>query len=112
MDTEFEYVKGDSRAVRCRATVRHDGRDLTVEGEGNGPISAFAHAIASEGLSTVTLTDFHEHSIGTGAETEAVAYIQIEAADGRRYWGAGVDTNIDLAGTKALVSAYNRSRRT
>ncbi|MFP4377712.1 MAG: 2-isopropylmalate synthase [Spirochaetales bacterium] len=107
--TRFEYVNDDPRVVACRATIKHDGKRIEVEGQGNGPISAFAHAIKKQGLQEATLTDFHEHSIGTGAETEAVAYIQIEVPGGLRFWGAGVDTNIDLAGTKALVSAINRS---
>ncbi len=109
-EIEFEYVKGDMHLLRCEAVVRHDGRTIHIRGEGNGPISAFVHALAEAGVADITLTDFHEHAIGTGAETEAVAYIQIEVPDGRKHWGAGVDTNIDLAGTKALVSAYNRSR--
>jgi 2-isopropylmalate synthase len=109
VSTRFEYVNDDPRVVACRATVKHKGKEIQVEGQGNGPISAFAHAIKEEGLQEATLTDFHEHSIGTGADTEAVAYIQIEVPGGLRFWGAGVDTNIDLAGTKALVSAINRS---
>ncbi|MFP4114659.1 MAG: 2-isopropylmalate synthase [Spirochaetota bacterium] len=110
VETEFEYVKSDPRTLRCAAAIKHDGREMSVEGEGNGPISAFVHALENAGVARIALNDFHEHAIGSGAETEAVAYIQIETAEGKRYWGAGVDTNIDLAGTKALVSAYNRSR--
>jgi len=68
------------------------------------------HALKEASVANLTLTDFHEHAIGSGAETEAVAYIQIELDGGKRFWGAGVDTNIDLAGTQALVSAYNRSQ--
>lgn len=111
LSTEFEYTRSQPQSLRCRATVQLNGDRMDIEGEGNGPISAFVHAIREQGLARLTLTDFHEHAIGSGAETEAVAYIQIEVPGGRRYWGAGVDTNIDLAGTKALVSAYNRSAR-
>jgi 2-isopropylmalate synthase len=110
VETEFEYVKSDPRTLRCEAVVKHDAQELRITGEGNGPISAFVHALEQAGVANLTLTDFHEHAIGTGAETEAVAYIQIELPGGKRHWGAGVDTNIDLAGTKALVSAYNRSQ--
>ena len=108
-EVEFEYVNHDPRTLRCRAAVAFEGRRHEITGEGNGPISAFVHALAEAGVADITLTDFHEHAIGSGAETEAVAYIQIELPDGACHWGAGVDTNIDLAGTKALVSAYNRS---
>ena len=109
LDTEFEYVHSEPRTLKCDAKVSYQGREITVSGEGNGPISAFVHALVEEGVAKMTLTDFHEHAIGSGADTEAVAYIQIEVPGGHRFWGAGVHTNIDLAGTQALVSAFNRA---
>ncbi len=111
LDVEFEYVKSDPRTLRCSAKVIFEGKTAEVEGQGNGPISAFVHALRDKGYLQATLTDFHEHSIGSGAETEAVGYIQIKTPDGSLYWGAGIDSNIDLAGTKAFISAYNRSRK-
>ncbi len=109
--TRFAYVEDESRSLSCRATVRHEGSEHTIEGIGNGPISAFVNAMEGQGWKDFRLTDFHEHAIGQGAETDAVAYVQVERSDGTRFWGAGVDANIDLAGTKALVSAYNRAHR-
>ena len=38
----------------------------------------------------------------------AIAYIQIKLADGKVRWGAAVDTNIELASIKAVLSALNR----
>lgn len=109
----FEYVDGDgpSQNLRCRAKVRHGDTEHEIEGVGNGPISSFVHAMEAQGWKDFRLTDFHEHSIGKGADTEAVAYVQIERNDGIPFWGAGIHANIDLAGTRALISAYNRSRR-
>jgi len=52
---------------------------------------------------------YAEHSLGAGAEAQAVAYIQIETDGGATYFGAGIDTSIELASIKAVVSAVNRS---
>jgi 2-isopropylmalate synthase len=46
---------------------------------------------------------------GAGAEATAIAYIQIKTGDGRKVWGAGVDTNIEVASIRAVVSAVNRA---
>ena len=43
-----------------------------------------------------------------GTEASAIAYIQIRLPDGKTKWGAGVDTNIELASVKAVLSALNR----
>ena len=110
--TEFNLERGgrDQRSVECRARVAYGGKKKTIHGRGNGPIDAFVHAMDSQGWKDFQLLDFHEHSIGEGSETEAVAYVQIETRGGQRFWGAGRHTSINLAGLKALISAYNRSR--
>jgi len=46
---------------------------------------------------------------GSGAQARAVSYIQIQASRGHTHFGAGIDTNIELASIKAVLSAVNRS---
>ena len=48
-------------------------------------------------------------SVTSGETAAAIAYIQIKHADGKTRWGAGVDTNIELASVHAVLSALNRS---
>ena len=55
------------------------------------------------------ITHYSEHSLSSGEEAAAIAYIQVKHSDGRARWGAGVDTNIELASVKAVLSALNRS---
>ena len=55
------------------------------------------------------VTYFKEHALSSGTEASAIAYIQIKLADGRTKWGAGVDTNVELAAIKAVLSAVNRA---
>ena len=55
------------------------------------------------------ITHYNEHALGSGEEAKAIAYIQIKHRDGKARWGAGEDTNIELASVKAVLSALNRS---
>jgi 2-isopropylmalate synthase len=55
------------------------------------------------------VTTFREQSLSAGTEASALAYVQIKRGDGKTVWGAGVDTNIELASIKAVVSAVNRA---
>ena len=50
-----------------------------------------------------------QHALSAGTEASAIAYIQLKTADGRVKWGAGVDTNIELASMRAVLSALNRA---
>ena len=98
-------------AVHCKATLHENGQPREVEGQGNGPIAAFVKALSAAGVLGLEVANYTEHALSFGAEASAIAYIQIKLADGRKFWGAAVDTNIELAPIKALLSAVNRSRK-
>ena len=93
----------------CRASVRKDGAELELAGEGNGPIAAFVHALQSAGAPKFEIAYYKEHALSAGSQAAAIAYIQIKLADGKVRWGAAVDTNIELASIKAVLSALNRA---
>ena len=95
--------------VRVEADITMKGEEMTISGTGNGPISAFVDAMEQKGWKDFTLLDYRQHSIGGGSKTKAAAYIQISHENGDRYFGCGIDANIELAGLRALVSAFNRA---
>jgi 2-isopropylmalate synthase len=104
----FKTTERDS-TVRCEARIVADGASHTLSGSGNGPIDAFVRALGSTPLPKFDVVSYSEHSLGKGAEARAVSYIQIKLARGASFFGAGVDTNIELASIKAIVSALNRA---
>ncbi len=95
--------------VTCQADLLIEGKPQHVTGSGNGPIAAFVHALTGAGLPAFEVLSYVEHSLGSGAEARAVSYIQIKTARGQTLFGAGIDTNIELASIKAVVSALNRA---
>ena len=95
--------------VKCRAKLLCDGRTVDFSGEGNGPLAALVHGFSTIGVPRFEITNYSEHALSSGEEAAAIAYIQIKASDGKSRWGAGVDTNIELASIRAVLSAINRS---
>ncbi len=106
---EFHAEHLGKDTVRAKAKVSWKERTISIEGEGNGPISAFVHALAARGWATFTLRDYRAHALSSGEESSAAAYVSIQTPKGTTVWGCGVDPNIELAGLHALVSAVNRS---
>ncbi len=104
----FKTHERDS-AVNCEATLSIDGQSHQLTGSGNGPIDAFTHALASTTLPKFEVLSYAEHSLGKGSEARAVSYIQIKTERNHTLFGAGIDTNIELASIKAIVSALNRT---
>ena len=104
-------VKSDGDSgddVTCSATLRINGDTRKIGGSGNGPIAAFFHALENEDFERTELVSYSEHSIGEGADSQAISYIQLKRKDGRTFYGAGIDSNIERASLKAVVSALNR----
>ncbi|HTL59886.1 MAG TPA: 2-isopropylmalate synthase [Candidatus Limnocylindrales bacterium] len=95
--------------VRCRARLLRDGKTVELAGEGNGPLAALVHGFGAAGVPRFEISNYSEHALSAGEEAAAIAYIQVKHPDGRARWGAGVDTNIELASVKAVLSALNRS---
>jgi 2-isopropylmalate synthase len=92
----------------CRAIVTVEGRTRELTGEGNGPIDAFVRTLHDAGITNASVIDQSEHALRDGADASAIAYIQLRFADGRTRWGAGVNTNIQLASIQSVISALNR----
>ena len=103
------HADGTTGTFRCRASLYQDGGEIQITGEGNGPIAAFTNALSAHGVPAFSVSSYREQSLSSGSEASALAYIQIKRADGKTCWGAGVDTNIELASIKAVVSAVNRA---
>jgi 2-isopropylmalate synthase len=95
--------------VRCRARLSREDQPVEFSGEGNGPLAALVHGFGTVGVSRFEIAHYSEHALSSGEEAAAIAYIQIKHANGRTRWGAAVDTNIELASVKAVLSALNRS---
>jgi len=110
--SDYELVHHTDRTgvVQCTATIVLDGSERRVEGSGNGPINAFVHALDGAGLKDLKVIDYRSHALRVGSGSDAAAYVQVEHDDGRILWGCGIDPSIEMAGLKALVTAWNLLR--
>ncbi|MFI6276919.1 2-isopropylmalate synthase [Streptomyces sp. NPDC050988] len=86
-----------------------DGTETVLVGTGNGPISAFFHALQGIGVDA-RLLDYQEHTMSEGASAQAASYIEVAIGD-KVLWGIGIDANTTRASLKAVVSAVNRATR-
>ncbi len=106
---EFRSERIDGKFVEVWAVVNFEGGRKNLRGTGNGPIAAFFNALQEVGVSNYELLSYNEHSLGRGADSMAVSYIQLkDKGTGARCFGAGIDTNIELASIRGVVSAINR----
>lgn len=93
--------------VAGKAVVEWEGNRYSISANGNGPLDAFVTAMKQTPAPKFNITTFHEHSIGIGSDTQAMAYVQITKEDGQQAWGVGKSSNVGRAGIAAVVSALN-----
>jgi 2-isopropylmalate synthase len=108
---QLEGFETESRngVVKCKARLLRDGQPVEFAGEGNGPLAALVSGFTGAGVPKFEIANYSEHALSAGETASAISYIQIKHANGKTRWGAGVDTNIELASIRAVLSALNRS---
>ena len=90
------------------ATMKKDGEDKEIEGQGSGPIDAFVDAMRKETGKKIKVFSYSEHSVGIGADATAIAFVEAEV-DGTHLYGVGRSANIVSASLIAVTCAVNRA---
>ncbi len=109
---KIKNVKQDSEIdgeTAISVVLTDGGKEITMQGMGNGPIDAFCKALKSHEID-VRVLDYAEHAMTSGGDAIAASYVECEVGD-RLLWGAGIDASIVTASLKAIVSAVNRDWR-
>ncbi|MDR0960860.1 MAG: 2-isopropylmalate synthase [Propionibacteriaceae bacterium] len=112
LDLVSAKVSGNDRYL-LEASVSDHGAEKVVQGEGNGPISAFVDAVTQLGYE-ITVLDYTEHALASGGDAKAAAYVEAEVTvDGETavWWGVGTDESIITASLRAVCGAVNRAFR-
>ena len=116
---EYQSEDGVYRYRGHQLTTSEDGRDgerLTVRitnrgqgavlsGRGNGPIDAMIDALALR----CDVLSYEEHSMGSGSNAKAVAFVEITTPSRITLFGCGIHENIVSASLLAVLSAVNRA---
>ena len=98
---------GNTR-VSLKADVQLGGRTVSLQGEGTGPVDAFVAGLNATGLAQVRVMDYREHAIGSGANAQAVAYLELRVGD-HTLFGVVMDADILTASLKGILSGLARA---
>lgn len=104
---ENHFVQGDG--ISTEITILKNGEKKVYHGKGNGRLDAVSNAIKKHFDIQFKVVCYEEHSLQTGSNSQAVAYVGIEIENGSVVWGAGIKDDIIDASVHALVSAVNRT---
>jgi 2-isopropylmalate synthase len=107
---EFKLEKAENRDRRFIGDIVVQGqKQISVNGIGNGPLSATLAALRDIVDGVLTIREYSEHSVGEGTEVLAASYVElvyeISGAKKAHGWGVSTDTDITGSGIKAVLTA-------
>ena len=103
-------VSSGEKGTHVTAQVLVDGKHETISGQGNGPVDALVSGLRESLGVEISVDDYHEHALTSGAEASAAAYVQATGPGGVKVWGVGIHSSILDATLAAVISAANRIR--
>jgi len=105
---EFTLTTEDGTS-QCKLSYTYEGREITAEGCGNGPIDACKNALMKDYKNEFSIKSYAEHSCGDKSSAKAVAYIEIQSSEILSCFGVGTHNDITIASIRALFCALNRA---
>ena len=92
---------------KVEITLNDKNNEVHLTGIGGGPIEAFVSAVNDHFSSSISVSDYHQHSVTSGADAKAAAFIELTLA-GKNEWGAGIDGNTVKASFQAIIAGLNK----
>lgn len=102
---QISSVKDQAGRERLALKVKRNGQGALLHGEGNGPIDALIDALGFK----IDVLSYEEHSISSGSNARAVAFVEITTPARATLFGVGMHENIVTASLLAVFSAVNRA---
>ena len=94
----------DGRMAECE--IKYGDKITMLTTQGNGRLDAVSNAIKQATGVDYQLENYTQHALEGKTTSEAASYVSI-SANGKTYYGTGIDRDIITSSIKALLSAVN-----
>ncbi|MBP2197609.1 2-isopropylmalate synthase [Pantoea cypripedii] len=102
---EAESHSDEKGETRLKARLQQGTQQVSLEGKGNGLLSAAVTALRQRYGLTLSIEDYHEHTLGKRSDSRSVTYLSCVNSRGERAWGVGIDNDVARASLQALLNA-------
>jgi 2-isopropylmalate synthase len=100
-------IAGTQGPQSATLTLDIDGRHVTTQSTGNGPVDAIFNAIHALVPHEAKLELYQVHAVTEGTDAQAEVSVRL-AADGRSFTSRGADPDTLVASAKAYLGALNK----
>lgn len=104
---DLTVIAGSKGPQKATLTMDMEGKVVTVQSDGNGPVDATFNAIKQLMPHNAKLALYQVHAVTEGTDAQAEVSVRLEE-DGRTVTGRGTDTDTLVASARAYVAALNK----
>ncbi|MBR5453279.1 MAG: 2-isopropylmalate synthase [Clostridia bacterium] len=104
---DYHFVRDGK--ITAELTVEIDGERRELTAYGNGRLDAVSNAVREALNIEFSELTYEEHALTKASTSQAITYMSIKLANGKKVWGAGIHDDIIASSINALFSAINRA---
>lgn len=104
---DYHFIRDGKITVELSVEIDGERRELTATG--NGRLDAVSNAVREALNIEFSELTYEEHALTKTSTSQAITYMSIKLANGKKVWGAGIHDDIIASSINALFSAINRA---
>ncbi|MEK9649939.1 MAG: 2-isopropylmalate synthase [Gammaproteobacteria bacterium] len=104
----FEVSSREDNQDSIEIVLEKSGKQERISAKGEGPLAAAINALNNTYCCQLSISEFHQHSIGSGSGASAITYIEIAKDKKVTRWGVGIDKNTLKSSIKAIICCFNK----
>ena len=105
---DYKIKSSSEQLEQCAFNIKVADSDISLYGEGSGPIDAFIAGLVETLNEPLNVLDYQEYSLYEGSEAQAICILAITDDKQNKYYGVGISQNTTTAAFEAIIAAINR----
>ena len=107
----YDVKSSSAEKETCQAVIKIAESEISIAGEGSGPIDAFVSALSQSINEPLNVVDYQEYALNEGSNAKAISIIAVNDGESTKHFGVGISPNTTTAAFHSIIAALNRKWR-
>ena len=107
----YDVKSSSAEKETCQAVIKIAESEISIAGEGSGPIDAFVSALSQSINEPLNVVDYQEYALNEGSNAKAISIIAVNDGESIKHFGVGISPNTTTAAFHSIIAALNRKWR-
>ena len=104
----YDVKSSSAEKETCQAVIKIAESEISIAGEGSGPIDAFVSALSQSINEPLNVVDYQEYALNEGSNAKAISIIAVNDGESIKHFGVGISPNTTTAAFHPIERCDNR----